>query len=766
MRLFGRAGLLLLCVYVLTLAAHAQRLPVYATGLKDSLNNPLTSQICWQPVGPPDPVSGRAGAPISFADGSGEGYTTSAKVCYPVAAGAFGPVSVPDTAVASVRNACFHVTAADPNTPGLNVIDDPCVQPSSAAFARYWCPGAAAGCDFDRFHSPFVPNVKEATAGPPGPTGLQGLQGLPGNAGSLATPSVAGVVYLPPGGTNPTLAPVAGSGAGSDLLGAARGSGAALGVSADGATGANNGMQESFYFDGASAPSTLPPGFTYSSGTFNFFENAVGPASNGGDPFALIHPLQLAGGPFFPQATQYGLQFQAYYAGGGNTQAGSVGFNASVQDTDSGGPALDAVVGGGGFGINTGGTINYVLPYTGNNSPVANSTDSGAGGTWAAPTGGLYDVSLLVPGDGSVILSAMHAGVIGLSAAFRMPVTLPACASPCGPVGSTAGIQNMEVHGGAVLDRLGPFAEMDGASRAVSYLIPHRSGYHNLGLMLPFALTASGSEGKYDGSCPTTLSQIPASANGNQGQAVTASGCYKVFAYVPPGYDPHGDNKWVIVTHGYGTDGLLSLYTTFESGSDVADALYQAGYTVVILDNTVQNCYGNAQCVADIANVIAKMHAVLSLAPQPYLAGDSMGCLQILNAVAQGVVSPPAMIGYSCSTSLASLHNDSRGDEGNLMPDFGYTASAQYAAATAGYDPLLTSQTPGLMQSRLAAVPTLMIGDNADPTVNTAANSVAYVQAIDAVRPGDALFNQINGSVHVDPAQFNGPQAVAFFNQF
>ena len=53
--------------------------------------------------------------------------------------------------------------------------------------------------------------------------------------------------------------------------------------------------------------------------------------------------------------------------------------------------------------------------------------------------------------------------------------------------------------------------------------------------------------------------------------------------------------------HGYNQDA-----STIREGDygKVEAALLDAGYVVIAMTNTVQNCYGNAQCNADIARLV------------------------------------------------------------------------------------------------------------------------------------------------------------------
>ena len=194
--------------------------------------------------------------------------------------------------------------------------------------------------------------------------------------------------------------------------------------------------------------------------------------------------------------------------------------------------------------------------------------------------------------------------------------------------------------------------------------------------------------------------------------------------------------------------------------------------------------------MTDTAAAVTLLHKYLSLAPQPFLTADSQGCGTMLNAVARGLVTPPAMAGYSCNTSLywdAYTTEDAGSQMQYIEADFGFSAPAQYTSYTAGYDPLVSAQTPGVMQSRLAAVPTLLVADSGDNIVDQTANSIAYVNAINTVRAGSpnsicvadtnqyypasaticgptAAYYPIGGG-HVGAQEMNGTQLLTFFNQ-
>lgn len=767
-----RLRFIALLLLLLPLAMPAQTVPFYDINVRTATGAPYTGPVTICPVAAPivRPSGVEAGPAAAYRLGGG-GTVIASCQSVQATAGAFS-TSLPDSWMTMPLHACFSVSAQDPvlfteNLPGY-VCVQPSVQPGSPAIKTGWC-NASTGCDLGKL-APSLPTVAPILAGPPG---AQGVQGIPGNAGTLATPAVAGVVYLPAGGTSTTLSPLALSGMAGDLVGLGTAAPSTLPYSADGTTGGINGVQETFFADGCGVNGAIPSAWNFAASGIGCSQGALYPAS--GSRVLAQHELHLSGG-LFPTAGTWGLQQEVYYAHGGNAQ--NFGFDSEPLGTDNEANGNVGAVVGNGFGYTVNGSVTYTLPKGGQaaGSGVIGSTDSGFNGLgWGDSPAGFYDASVLLPGDGTMILSFMRYGSLKSAAAFRVPVTIPTCATPCGPRGAAATLTNIhEVISNPSLDRVSVVSAAAGGSRTIGYDIPHIPGRRNLAVLLPAYLNSAGKDCHYDGSSPSSYGQIGTNAAGNPGTAVTSSGCFHAWAYVSPAYNPQGPNRAVIMLHGYNQSAITQVYNFNVGGTgDVADTLSEQGYVIINMDNTVANCYGNAQCVADVANVYAYFRAALNLDPYPFLIADSLGGLQLFNAVSHGVVTPRAIVCYSCNTSLALKRT---GDAGNIGPDYGYTVDQQYPTATSSYDPLLVAQgqdatlsaaNARVMQARLAATHTLFIADPSDPTVDTNANSTYLYTALNAIHPGAATvdFNH-NGQGHVGAGLMNAAQVVAFFNQY
>lgn len=546
--------------------------------------------------------------------------------------------------------------------------------------------------------------------------------------------------------------------------------GGEAGLSADGSVGGDNSYTESFYSDftcpiASGSTSAVPSGWDVAV-NHNCYSGFVVPTASG-TPMTLVRNLPYAGFIGLSQATQYGLQFRAYYTGTANAVA--VGLSAAVNKAVNTTPALsyDAVITASGFGVaDKSGTPTIYWPLT--TTPVAGSTDSGFGtiGWGAPPIGNLYDVSLFVPNDGTAILSVMRKGTVNNSASFRLPhVTLPVCVSPCGSVGTAAGPQNLEVNGLTGNDRIMDVAlsiASGDTSTSVGYPIPHRSGYYGGPAMLRFYVSATGL------SC-TTGGVIGACSDGTT--CGTTVRCQTVYAWVPPLYDRRGPSKWALFAHGYGEDAqIVQLQYNSGAPANVSDTLFRKGYVLVSAENTVANCYGSPQCVVDLKNAVAVVKSALALAGQPYVIADSMGAEQVLSAIAQGVITPKAFYGVCINASLAwqnsSLSFPNGGNQAaNIEAAYSFTNPSLYSTATAGYDPLLAAQTAGIAQQRLASVPTLLYATPTDTAVAESYNTDAYAAAINAVSPGEVTVVACSGN-HQDPSCFNGAAVASFFAQF
>ncbi len=516
--------------------------------------------------------------------------------------------------------------------------------------------------------------------------------------------------------------------------------GTAAGISSDATTGSDSGISESFYADftcyptttttgsGSSATTTTtystPVGWDYATGQ-SCLQGFVQPITSG-SPMNLARSMQFTGGDQ-PQATQFTVSARMKYIAGSNIGA-SIGFNAAPEKTVSTNTALHVLLTltSNGWVLDNQGTTTQLQPTAGSNSGTHQTTDSGpnpGGGYygWNPEANGTYDATLMIPGDGSIIVSIVALGSPQNSVSFRLAgQTLPTCASPCGTRGAAAGLQNVEVDAFGGADRIGEVAYSIGGPRPTSYDIPHRSGYYNGGMMLRWPVTGN------------------------------------LWAWIPPGYMRNAPNKWVIVSHGFNETSQV-VQTEY---LQVTNLLMQQGYVIVALDNNTQNGYGNASNMTDIQTALATVRASLSLAPQPYMLADSMGGFQMLNSVAMGAITPKALVGFCINTNLGWDYT-AGGAAAPIMADYGISGSNPYAAATAGYDPMLDVGSP---LDKLIAVPMLLFSSPGDTVVLKSQNTDPFAARVNAAG-GNVSVVQTTGN-HLDQSNFNGPAVLSFLSSY
>lgn len=405
---------------------------------------------------------------------------------------------------------------------------------------------------------------------------------------------------------------------------------------------------------------------------------------------------------------------------------------------------LFVTVDAGGFALDAEGALHMLLPAAGAATGKPGSTDSSFGVGWAAPTPGDYEVGMLVQGDGSVLVSLMHPGTVNNSASFRLPgVSLPTCASPCGELGHAGGVQSFELGVTSAADViskagyvLGPSAVVGGAGGKL--LLPQAAdGTLGMGLLLRWFISAEGV------SCEAG-----------------ATGCMNVFAWVPPAYAATKANPWVIAMHGFNEDAHVVQVGYNNGGADVSDTLFKQGMVIVSMENVNRNCYGNAQCVKDVRNVVKTVQGALSLEAQPYVMADSMGGFQMLNSIAQGAVKPRAAVGFCINTDLAWDYLS--GNAGAVIDAAYGVTQPTYSEGTAGFDPMLAK---GEALKNLAAVPMLLISSPGDPIVNMAANTTALAAKLKKAG-GHVQVLDTGAAGHVVAADFPGAAVAEFLNKY
>jgi hypothetical protein len=223
-------------------------------------------------------------------------------------------------------------------------------------------------------------------------------------------------------------------------------------------------------------------------------------------------------------------------------------------------------------------------------------------------------------------------------------------------------------------------------------------------------------------------------------------------AMVPGSYNAQVASRWVIYFHGYGEGADVILTGAY---GNTMQELVNHGYVVVAMNNTVLNCYGNAQCSKDVAGLIANYRSVLNLEPEPYAIATSMGGFTMLNAIAAGVMHPKAAVGWSMNTNLGWAYADGAGSA--IAAVYDITESNSYELATAGYDPLRDAG------NTFAAVPFELWSSYGDIVVPRAENTDPFAGLVNAA--GGQVTVKTSTGGHLDESNFHAGAVVDFFNK-
>ena len=227
----------------------------------------------------------------------------------------------------------------------------------------------------------------------------------------------------------------------------------------------------------------------------------------------------------------------------------------------------------------------------------------------------------------------------------------------------------------------------------------------------------------------------------------------QTYGIVPPSYNPELPSPWVLFNHGSGQSGLE--ISTNPDDSCLVNALVEAGYVVIASDYQNRTCWGNAQCVTDIATVQDLWKDHLNLRPAPYVISESMGGIVTWNAIAHGALSPLAVVGLFPACSLSNMFAGGTGPfYSDIQTAYDFSSPSGYAAATDGYDPMLAPA------SEFTAFPILMWASYLDGTVVRSQNEDPFAARVNAAG-GTAIILRSRGG-HGDVSNFY-PQAVLRF---
>src|SRR5690348_6997722 len=218
------------------------------------------------------------------------------------------------------------------------------------------------------------------------------------------------------------------------------------------------------------------------------------------------------------------------------------------------------------------------------------------------------------------------------------------------------------------------------------------------------------------------------------------------YGIVPPTYSPSVPSRWVLFDHGSGQSGLD--ISTNACDATLVNALVRANYVVIASDYKIQNCWGNAQCVTDIAAVQNSWKEHLNLTPNPYVIAQSMGGMVTWNAISHGALTPRAVVGIFPACSLSNMYDDGSGPFSvTIQNDYGFSDASSYATATAEYDPMLAPA------SDFASFPILMWASYLDTLVPRSQNEDPFADRVNAAG-GDVIMKTSTGG-HGDPSNFD-----------
>jgi alpha-beta hydrolase superfamily lysophospholipase len=225
------------------------------------------------------------------------------------------------------------------------------------------------------------------------------------------------------------------------------------------------------------------------------------------------------------------------------------------------------------------------------------------------------------------------------------------------------------------------------------------------------------------------------------------------WAILPESYNAQNATPWVIYDHGFGE--TIDIITANYPQSAFVESLATAGFVVVASEYRNVACWGNMDCDEDIANLETLWRSQLTLWPQPFVIGESMGGIVTWNAIAHGVLKPLAAVGIYPACNLANMYSR-KVFAPTIQSAYGFTSTAGYSAATKGSDPMLDPP------SIFADIPILIWASRSDTVVRRSQNEDPFADAINAAG-GSVTINTSRGR-HGDPSNFDAPAVISFFS--
>jgi alpha-beta hydrolase superfamily lysophospholipase len=225
------------------------------------------------------------------------------------------------------------------------------------------------------------------------------------------------------------------------------------------------------------------------------------------------------------------------------------------------------------------------------------------------------------------------------------------------------------------------------------------------------------------------------------------------WAILPESYNAQTATPWVIFDHGFGE--TINSIAADPPESTFVQSLATAGFVVIASEYRNIACWGNMECVEDIANLQTLWRSQLNLWTQPFVIGESMGGIVTWNAIAHGVLKPLAAVGIYPACNLANMYSRNVFVP-TIQTAYGFTSPAGYSAATRGFDPMLDPP------STFADIPILIWASRSDTVVKRSQNEDPFAEAINAAG-GNVTINTSRGQ-HGDPSNFDAPAVISFFS--
>lgn len=225
----------------------------------------------------------------------------------------------------------------------------------------------------------------------------------------------------------------------------------------------------------------------------------------------------------------------------------------------------------------------------------------------------------------------------------------------------------------------------------------------------------------------------------------------QISVHLPAGYDPRVTHRLAVYCHGSGgTDKDLWEY---DNENSVLSALLAGGY-VVMSANYGAASWGNQASVTQNVAAIQHVKDRYNVFEKPYFVVQSMGGMVGLNAILVGGVKVAAVAGIYPASNLRWQYDN--GFTSAIEAAYGFTGSANFDTATAGFD-VLNDNSPRVFQG----LKMKFWHSYTDTVVSRAQNTDLLKTKVDA--GGGSLTVVTSSGEHGNASSFDGSGIVEFF---